>query len=207
MATTTRRVPVLSPFSRVAVAAAGAYVGAQVIADVTSLKIGSVAGRAVDMGTFIYLITFTLRDVVHKALGKRAARTLVLTAAVVNVAMALYLQWAARPCRGSGGSCSASMGRAVSNCPASSTGSARPAARVSATHPEVLQVLDPRPLLDEAAEIAARYSAGGLLMAETLAAGLVHGHQLWFGTPRNVGRAPARIAEDLRIDPHVAEPT
>lgn len=87
---------VLSPVTRVAVAAVGAYVGAQVIADVTSLKIGSVAGRAVDMGTFVYPITFTLRDVVHKALGKRAARTLVVTAAVVNLFMALYLQWAAR---------------------------------------------------------------------------------------------------------------
>jgi len=96
VATTTRPVPLLSPVTRVAVAAVGAYVGAQVIADVTSLKIGSVAGRAVDMGTFIYPITFTLRDVVHKALGKRAARTLVLTAAVVNVGMALYIQWAAR---------------------------------------------------------------------------------------------------------------
>jgi uncharacterized integral membrane protein (TIGR00697 family) len=87
---------VLTPFTRIAVAAVGAYVGAQVIADVTSLKIGTFADRAVDMGTFVYPITFTLRDVVHKALGKRAARTLVLTAAVVNVFMALYLQWAAK---------------------------------------------------------------------------------------------------------------
>ena len=86
----------LPTISRVAVAAVGAYVGAQVIAVVTSLKIGDVAGRAGDMGTVIYPITFTLRDVVHKALGKRAARTLVVTAAVVNLAMALYLQWAAR---------------------------------------------------------------------------------------------------------------
>ncbi len=90
------RQPVLSPFTRIAVAAVGAYVGAQVIADVTSLKIGNVTGRAVDMGTFIYPITFTLRDVVHKALGRRAARTLVITAAAVNLFMALYLQWAAR---------------------------------------------------------------------------------------------------------------
>ena len=96
MATTTRPVAVLTPFSRVAVVAVGAYVGAQVIADVTSLKIGTFADRAVDMGTFIYPITFTLRDVVHKALGRRAARTLVLTAAAVNVFMALYLQWAAK---------------------------------------------------------------------------------------------------------------
>lgn len=96
MATTTRPAAVLSPFTRLAVAAVGAYVGAQLIADVASLKIGSVAGRAVDMGTFVYPLTFTLRDVVHKALGRRAARTLVLTAAAVNVVMAVYLQWAAR---------------------------------------------------------------------------------------------------------------
>jgi hypothetical protein len=36
-------------------------------------------------------------------------------------------------------------------------------------HPEVLRVLDPRPLLDSAAAISARYAAGGLLVAETLA--------------------------------------
>jgi hypothetical protein len=82
--------------SRLAVAAVGAYVGAQVIADITSVKIGSTFGRAVDMGTFIYPITFTLRDVVHKALGRRAARTLIVTAAVVNLFMAVYLQWVAR---------------------------------------------------------------------------------------------------------------
>jgi uncharacterized integral membrane protein (TIGR00697 family) len=96
VATTARPAAVLTPFTRVAVASVGAYVGAQVIADVTSLKIGTFADRAVDMGTFVYPITFTLRDVVHKALGKRAARTLVLTAAAVNVFMALYLMWAAR---------------------------------------------------------------------------------------------------------------
>jgi queuosine precursor transporter len=90
------RRPVLTPISRVSIAAVGAYVGAQVIADVTSLKIGVVADRAVDMGTFVYPITFTLRDVVHKALGKRLARTVVITAAAVNLFMALYLQWAAK---------------------------------------------------------------------------------------------------------------
>ncbi len=90
-----RAAPLTGPVTRVAIAAVGAYVGAQVIADVTSLKIGNVTGRAVDMGTFVYPITFTLRDVVHKALGKRAARTLVVTAAVVNLLMAFYLQWAA----------------------------------------------------------------------------------------------------------------
>ncbi len=66
-------------------------------------------------------------------------------------------------------------------------------------HPEVLQVLDPRPLLDDAAVTAARFGGTGLLTAETLAAGLAHGRQLWFGTPANVGRLLRRAAGDLGI--------
>ena len=75
--------------------AIGAYAGAQVIAQVTSLKIGVVAGQAVDMGTFVYPITFTLRDVVHKVAGRQAARTLILTCAGVNLFLAAYLAWTA----------------------------------------------------------------------------------------------------------------
>jgi queuosine precursor transporter len=81
---------------RLAVAVVGAYVGAQLVADIASIKIGSTFGRAVDMGTFVYPITFTLRDLVHKMLGRRAARAMIVTAAAVNLFMALYLQWAAR---------------------------------------------------------------------------------------------------------------
>jgi len=79
--------------TRIAIVAVGAYVGAQVVANITSVKIGSTFGRAVDMGTFVYPLTFTLRDVVHKTLGKRMARTVVLTAAGVNLFLAAYLQW------------------------------------------------------------------------------------------------------------------
>ena len=39
---------------------------------------------------------FTLRDLVHKMLGRRAARVLVVTAAVGKLAMAPYLAWEAR---------------------------------------------------------------------------------------------------------------
>ncbi|MGI8756722.1 MAG: queuosine precursor transporter, partial [Acidimicrobiales bacterium] len=66
-----------------------------VIAQVTSLKIGTVFGHAVDMGTFIYPITFTLRDVIHKAAGRRAARVAIWTSAAVNVLLAAYLSFAA----------------------------------------------------------------------------------------------------------------
>jgi uncharacterized integral membrane protein (TIGR00697 family) len=67
---------------------AGGYVAAQILADVASLKIVEVFGRAVDGGTFIYPITFTMRDLVHKLAGKRVARTLIVTAAAINLAMA-----------------------------------------------------------------------------------------------------------------------
>lgn len=88
--------PPLSPtLPRAAVVAVGAYAGAQVIAQVTSLKIGVVVGEAVDMGTFVYPITFTLRDVVHKVAGRSAARTLILTCAGVNLFLAAYLGWTA----------------------------------------------------------------------------------------------------------------
>ncbi|MDJ0753180.1 MAG: queuosine precursor transporter [Ardenticatenaceae bacterium] len=77
-----------------AVLVIAAYIAAQMVADITSVKIGLVAGLAVDMGTFIYPITFTLRDLVHKVLGKRNAQILVVTAAVVNLLMVLYTWWA-----------------------------------------------------------------------------------------------------------------
>jgi len=72
-------------------------------------------------------------------------------------------------------------------------------AAIRRPHPEVLQILDPRPLLDDAAAIGAAYRAAGLLNGETLAAGLAHGHTLWFGRERNVGDRLAEIANDLRI--------
>lgn len=57
-----------------------------------------------------------------------------------------------------------------------------PSARdaVRRPYPEVFAVLDPRALLDEAAAIAARFGGTGWLTAETLAAGLANGRQLWF---------------------------
>lgn len=82
-------------FGRAAIIVTAAYAGAQMLSDIASLKIGVVAGLAVDMGTFVYPITFTLRDVVHKILGKRNAQTLIITAAAINLVMALYLAWVA----------------------------------------------------------------------------------------------------------------
>ncbi|NND02907.1 MAG: queuosine precursor transporter [Acidimicrobiia bacterium] len=65
-----------------------AYIAAQLLADVASLRIIDLFGKAVDGGTFIYPITFTLRDLIHKAAGKKVARALIVAAAAVNLAMA-----------------------------------------------------------------------------------------------------------------------
>ena len=81
--------------SRIAVVVVAAYIAAQMVADIASLKIGMVAGFAVDMGTFVYPVTFTLRDLVHKTLGKRNAQVLIIAAAVINLGMVLYLMWSA----------------------------------------------------------------------------------------------------------------
>jgi len=68
----------------------GAYVAAQMLSDIASLRIIEVGGYAVDAGTLIYPFTFTLRDLVHKIGGKGAARTLIALAAGINLLMAVF---------------------------------------------------------------------------------------------------------------------
>jgi uncharacterized integral membrane protein (TIGR00697 family) len=75
---------------------AAAYVGAQILADVSSLRLVDVFGRALDGGTFIYPITFTLRDLVHKLAGPRVARVLIVAAAAINLFMAGLFWFVAR---------------------------------------------------------------------------------------------------------------
>lgn len=65
-----------------------AYIAAQMLSDITSLKIVSFFGLSMDAGTLIYPFTFTLRDLVHKVVGRRGARVLIVSAAVINLLMA-----------------------------------------------------------------------------------------------------------------------
>ena len=65
-----------------------AYVAAQMLADIMSLKIVLFAGFSMDAGTLVYPITFTLRDLVHKVAGRRGARAIIIAAAVINLIMA-----------------------------------------------------------------------------------------------------------------------
>lgn len=79
-----------------AIVVVAAYAASQMLSDISSVKIGVVGGLSVDMGTFVYPLTFTLRDVVHKLLGRQSARVLIVTAAAINLVMAAYLWWVAR---------------------------------------------------------------------------------------------------------------
>jgi queuosine precursor transporter len=85
--------PAAQAAATAAILTVSAYIAAQMLSDVASLKIGLVGGWAVDMGTFIYPITFTLRDLVHRVLGRRGARTVVFSAGAVNLLMAGYFAW------------------------------------------------------------------------------------------------------------------
>lgn len=69
-------------------ALASAYVAAQMLADISSLKITEVAGLSMDAGTLVYPFTFTIRDLVHKVAGVRVSRWLIGIAAAINLAMA-----------------------------------------------------------------------------------------------------------------------
>jgi uncharacterized integral membrane protein (TIGR00697 family) len=66
------------------------YIALQIFSDVGSLRIVMLGGLSIDAGTFIYPLTFTLRDMVHKTMGKRGAQLMIVTAAGFNLLMALY---------------------------------------------------------------------------------------------------------------------
>ena len=60
------------------------YVAVQMMSDIASLRIVMIAGFSIDAGTFIYPLTFTLRDMVHKVAGIKTARMLILAAAGIK---------------------------------------------------------------------------------------------------------------------------
>lgn len=71
----------------------GVYVALQLIADVSAAKIVDLAGVTLPAGTFVFALTFTWRDMLHKRLGKQWAQAAIWTAAAANVGMALYFMF------------------------------------------------------------------------------------------------------------------
>jgi uncharacterized integral membrane protein (TIGR00697 family) len=69
----------------------GLYVAAQLIADVAATKLVEVGGVVMPAGTFVFAITFTLRDIIHKRLGRQWARASITMAALFNLLLAGYM--------------------------------------------------------------------------------------------------------------------
>ncbi|MGD2012649.1 MAG: queuosine precursor transporter [Desulfobacterales bacterium] len=85
----------LAPIPTAGIVVISVYVAAQLLSDIASLKITKIASFSMDAGTFIYPLTFTIRDLIHKRLGKSAARTVIMLAAGVNLFMAVFFHFTA----------------------------------------------------------------------------------------------------------------
>ena len=72
-----------------AVLLAGGYLALQMMSDIAATKVMRIGPVVMDAG-IIYCLTFTWRDMVHKRLGARVARLLIVLAAIVNLVMAGY---------------------------------------------------------------------------------------------------------------------
>jgi uncharacterized integral membrane protein (TIGR00697 family) len=69
----------------------GLYVASQLIADVAATKLVEIGGVVMPGGTFIFALTFTLRDIIHKRLGREWARAAIVLAAAFNLLLAGYM--------------------------------------------------------------------------------------------------------------------
>lgn len=69
----------------------GLYVTAQLVADVAATRLVEISGVVLPAGSIMFAVTFTLRDIIHKRLGKEWARASIVAAAGFNVLLALYL--------------------------------------------------------------------------------------------------------------------
>jgi uncharacterized integral membrane protein (TIGR00697 family) len=69
----------------------GLYLFFSLAGNIAATKVTYFGGLVMDAG-FIYSLTFTWRDLIHKQLGQRAAVTTIWLAAAVNLLAALYFQ-------------------------------------------------------------------------------------------------------------------
>jgi uncharacterized integral membrane protein (TIGR00697 family) len=74
----------------------GGYILAQAVADVGATKFIILGPVVLPAGSWMFAFTFTLRDLIHKRLGKEWARAVIFAAAGFNVIQAIYLQSMAR---------------------------------------------------------------------------------------------------------------
>lgn len=75
------------PFNLAILSVAG-YIGFQIIADISALKVFTLLGLSMTGGLLVYPFTFTLRDMIHKSLGKDVAKQVIISSGVINLFMA-----------------------------------------------------------------------------------------------------------------------
>lgn len=66
------------------------YIACQMISNISSVKIANVLSLAVDGGTFLYPLAFTIRDMAHKTIGKKNTQKLIIVSAFINIFTPIY---------------------------------------------------------------------------------------------------------------------
>lgn len=66
------------------------YIASQMISNISSVKIANVLSLAVDGGTFLYPLAFTIRDMAHKTIGKKNTQKLIIVSAIINIFTPIY---------------------------------------------------------------------------------------------------------------------
>ena len=69
----------------------GVYIFISLASNIAATKVTYFGKLIMDAG-FIYALTFTWRDLIHKQLGKKAALTTIYVAGIINIIAALYFQ-------------------------------------------------------------------------------------------------------------------
>lgn len=78
--------------TQAAIILCGLYLFFSLAGNIAATKVTYFGSLVMDAG-FIYSLTFTWRDLIHKQLGKRAAITTIWLSAVINLVAALYFQF------------------------------------------------------------------------------------------------------------------
>ncbi|HLC96050.1 MAG TPA: queuosine precursor transporter [Candidatus Nanoarchaeia archaeon] len=73
------------------IALAGIYIFFSFAGNIAATKVTYFGSLVMDAG-FIYCLTFTWRDLIHKQLGRQAAITTIILASIINLIAALYFQ-------------------------------------------------------------------------------------------------------------------
>ena len=77
--------------TQAAIILCGLYIFFSLAGNIAATKVTYFGSMVMDAG-FIYSLTFTWRDLIHKQLGQRAALTTIWLAAAINLLAALYFQ-------------------------------------------------------------------------------------------------------------------